>query len=539
MALPPPISRDNDSGTPHGGNNDPERRTNFYANGAGGESSESIEDASSTTSGASTNVRTMGMMQLAVITFYNVSGGPFGMEPTVRAAGAFYSIIGFAIAPFIWSFPEALMTAELGSTYPEAAGGVAWVEEAFGPGFGWMCGAMGWVAGATDNAIYPVLFLDYVVQLVPREGDIDPWIRFLALSTTCVFLAYINWRGLAVVGDMSLSICFMSMLPFILFCILGAGKVDASKWMILPTPALNHQDDEQVGIIPITAIGGVMIRPYLNNMFWNLNSFDAAGSFAGEVRDAGKQFPRGMFVAVGLVSCCYIFPLLVALGTTDAEQHEWEDGFLTTVVSKTIGPWLGAWIVFAAGISNIALFQAEMSADAFILMGMSERGYLPKIFARRSQYGTPTYGIALGTVVILILSTADLSSLIELLNFNYSLALLIEYCAFIKLRISKPDLHRPYKIPISTTGCIILLIPTFVATLFIMALGSYTTLLYGIFSVALAFSIYHVRKSRNLINYTPVQQSTEMVPIDSENGNGFHDIPPAANGSPRTEPELV
>ena len=42
--------------------------------------------------------------------------------------------------PFVWSLQEALMTAELGSTFPEASGGVAWVEEAFGPGAAWLCG---------------------------------------------------------------------------------------------------------------------------------------------------------------------------------------------------------------------------------------------------------------------------------------------------------------------------------------------------------------------------------------------------------------
>ncbi len=32
------------------------------------------------------------------------------------------------------------------------------------------------------------------------------------------------------------------------------------------------------------------------------------------------------------------------------------------------GKWLGRWTIFAAGISNLALFEAELSADAFQLM---------------------------------------------------------------------------------------------------------------------------------------------------------------------------
>jgi len=52
------------------------------------------------------------------------------------------------------------MTAELGAAFPEASGGVAWVEEAFGSNLAWITGWLGYIAGVTDNAIYPVLFLD-------------------------------------------------------------------------------------------------------------------------------------------------------------------------------------------------------------------------------------------------------------------------------------------------------------------------------------------------------------------------------------------
>ena len=58
-------------------------------------------------------------LALAVLVFYKVSGGPFGCEPTVKAAGPFFAILGFIVFPFLWCIPEALVTAELGSAYPE------------------------------------------------------------------------------------------------------------------------------------------------------------------------------------------------------------------------------------------------------------------------------------------------------------------------------------------------------------------------------------------------------------------------------------
>jgi len=61
-------------------------------------------------------------LALAVLVFYKVSGGPFGCEPSVKAAGPFVAILGFIITPIIWCIPEALVTAELGSAYPGKKG---------------------------------------------------------------------------------------------------------------------------------------------------------------------------------------------------------------------------------------------------------------------------------------------------------------------------------------------------------------------------------------------------------------------------------
>lgn len=69
----------------------------------------------------------------------------------------------------------------------------------------------------------------------------------------------------------------------------------------------------------------------------------------------------------------------------------------------------------------------------------STTGYLPKIFQKRSKYGTPTTGIIVGTVVILMFGCADFGQLLELLNANYALALLLEYAAFVKLRLFHKD----------------------------------------------------------------------------------------------------
>jgi amino acid transporter len=426
--------------------------------------------------------RAIGTIQLAVIVFYSVSGGPFGIEEAVRAGGAFYTLAGLLLLPLVWSIPEALITAELGSAFPEASGEVAWVEAAFGKKAAWMSGYLTWVSGVTDNSIYPCLFLAYLLRVLSLDiNEIDPFIRFGMIATLAIVLGYVNWSGLPVVGELSVSICILSMSPFLLFCIFSFTKIDPSNWMRMPEHGVTMDDDDDgQGLLPAFVLGGVMWRPFLNNMFWNLNSFDSAASFAGEVHDPGIVFPKAMLISVVLVVLGYFIPMLFILGASDAPQSAWVDGYLATVAFDVIGPWLGAWTVFAAGISNIALFQAEMSSDAFQLMGMADRGYIPKVLGTRSRHGTPTYGIFIGTLIVVVMGVSDMSSLIEMLNFSYSISLLMEFAAFIKLRISQPEIDRPYQIPLNTIGCSLMLTPTVLLNLLVMSMATVKTYVFSL-----------------------------------------------------------
>jgi len=417
---------------------------------------------------------------LAVLVFYNVSGGPFGIEPSIRAGGNLFAILGFLLFPFVWAIPEALVTAELGAAFQDPSAGVAWVEHAFGEGMGGLVGILAWVSGATDNAIYPTLFMGYVTSVVGWEKDEFGTVeRFMSVAAITICLAMLNYTGLEIVGNASLVICIIAMSPFLIITILGAPKVVPSRWLQMPESAEKSfhlfDDDFQTssGPLPLLGLGGILWRPFLNNMFWNINGFDKAGSFAGETSSASTTYPRG--ISIGLVMCVlgYIIPLLVAVGATDYSQADWVDGHLGVVAMDIGGQWLGLWTIFAAGISNVALFEAEMSSDAFKIMGMAEHGYLPKCFKARSKYGTPTAGIITNTIVIVTFSCADFGQLLELLNCTYAVSLLIEYAAFVKLRLYHKELQRPYRIPLPDWAAVLIVISPTLGIVFLFATSNW------------------------------------------------------------------
>jgi amino acid transporter len=314
---------------------------------------------------------------------------------------------------------------------------MAWVEEAYGSKASLLCGYFHWVSGATDNAIYPALFLSYVSSYL--ASSFGQWTRFLFTVSITVILSVINYLGLDVVGHLSIVICVLSMSPFVVLFLCSLTRIEPSRWLKLPEVGVEMDDNNSDGFFPEPNWGGVHWRALLNNLFWNLNSFDVGASFAGEVHDAEHVFPRAMFMSVVMVVASYLIPLLAALGAVDSHQQDWKEGYFASISVDIAGPWLGIWMVFAAAVSNIALYEAEMSGDAYQLMGMADRGLIPKLFTKRSRFGTPKNGIILNTLVIILMSVADFEQLVEMLNFAYSFSLLMELTAFIKLRIEEPE----------------------------------------------------------------------------------------------------
>lgn len=79
----------------------------------------------------------LSVLPLIALIFYDVSGGPFGVEDSVRAGGGpLLALLGFIVLPIFWSLPEALITAELAASFPENGGYVIWISSAFGPFWG-------------------------------------------------------------------------------------------------------------------------------------------------------------------------------------------------------------------------------------------------------------------------------------------------------------------------------------------------------------------------------------------------------------------
>ncbi|KAL0334552.1 UNVERIFIED_CONTAM: putative polyamine transporter [Sesamum radiatum] len=397
----------------------------------------------------SENFSKVSIVPLVFLIFYEVSGGPFGVEDSVLAAGPFLALLGFVLFPFIWSVPEALVTAELGTMFPENGGYVVWVSSALGPFWGFQQGWMKWLSGVIDNALYPVLFLDYVKSAVPiLEYGLPRMVAILVLTAA---LTYMNYRGLTIVGWAAILLGVFSLLPFLCMGVVAIPKLKPSRWFVLDLKNVNW-------------------ALYLNTLFWNLNYWDSISTLAGEVENPGRTLPKALFYALILVVLGYFFPLSIGTGAVPLNRDEWRDGYFSDVGTIIGGVWLRFWIQVASAVSNMGMFVAEMS-DSFFL-GMAERGMLPECFARRSRHGTPVVGIMFSASGVVLLSWLSFQEIVAAENFLYCF-----------LRIDHPAASRPYKVPVGTGGAILMCVAPTLLIMVVLALASFKVMGLSLFAV--------------------------------------------------------
>jgi amino acid transporter len=141
----------------------------------------------------------------------------------------------------------------------------------------------------------------------------------------------------------------------------------------------------------------------------------------------------------------YFAPLAIGTAVIPATQGSWKLGYYGYVAEIVGGKWLAALLVLSAVASQVGMFEAEMSSDSYQVLGMAQRGYLPKCFGARSRYGTPSVGILLSSLGLVPMLIFNFMQLVQFLNAAYCLAELLEFAAFVYLRIKQPNLPRAYK----------------------------------------------------------------------------------------------
>jgi amino acid transporter len=379
--------------------------------------------------------RRLTVRPLVAALFFLVSGGPYGLEELVQKCGAWGAALVIVVTPVLWSLPTALLVGELASALPEEGGFYAWVRRALGPFWGFQEAWLSLAASMFDMAIYPTLFVTYAGQLVPAIAH-PPW--SLVVSVLFIVCGGLwNLRGAASVAWSAVVESLIVIVPFALLAGLSVSTVAGPG--DLPRP--------------MDPLGGILIA------MWNFMGWDNASTFAGEVHEPQRTYPRAVILAVIAVTAVYLVPVLaVAVGGIDTSG--WSTGSWVTLGRERGGAALAVVLIAGGALSSFSMFNTLTLSYSRLPVAMAGDGLLPRVFLRTTKNTHAPWIAILACAALWTLSLGfSFERLVMLDILLYGLSLLLEFVALIVLRIREPALPRPFRIPGGLVACIALSLP--------------------------------------------------------------------------------
>lgn len=127
---------------------------------------------------------------------------------------------------------------------------------------------------------------------------------------------------------------------------------------------------------------------------------------------------------------------------------------------------------------------------------------------------------------MIALSWMKFQEVVEFVNFLYCFGMLLEFAAFIWLRIKQPELPRPYKVPLNTVCAILMCIPPSALLILVMCLASLTTVFVSIGVLMMGIVLYpglEYAKKKRWMNFSGNSEVSCSVPDQSLSEPNFND----------------
>jgi amino acid transporter len=417
--------------------------------------------------------RELGLVPLAAVVFFNVSGGPYGIEDTVPSFGPGLALALLVLTPLVWSLPVSLVMAEMASAMPDEGGYVTWVRRAFGGFWGFQVGWWSWIDSFVDVAIYPVLFVEYVKFWYPAMTLRERWLLALAFIAA---LTILNVLGVRPVGRAAIALALAALLPVAALAIVGLAALRAAPW----APFLAERQSLGAGL----GLGLAVVM-------WNYGGWDTPSTTLGETRRPARAFRTALRLTLPLVAASYVLPIAAALGSGTSDWRTWSTGSLPRIAAAAGGPWLGHAMALGAVFSTAGLFMSLVLTNSRLPFVLARDRQLPQALGRiHERFGTPWVAVLASAAIYAAFAMFSFRELIVLNVWLYSLSLLVELAAFVRLRIAEPALLRPWRVPGGTPGMIVaVLVPALVA-LFAMANAGALNTVAGILAALTGPAVY-------------------------------------------------
>lgn len=424
-----------------------------------------------------------GLLYFVFVMFAYTTGGPFGLEEMVTTSGPGLTLFYLLVIPLFWCIPVSLVAAELTTAMPVEGGFYRWVRASYGNLWGFLAGWWNWSASWLLGASYAVLFTDYLAIYFP---SLVGWKHYAVSVALIAILAYINIRGIQMVGIVATILEFSVLVPILILCVIAARHWHSNPFHPFIPP---H--------VPPFQVFGVGLALGL----WLYSGYEQCSSVAEEIENPQRSYPRALAIVVPLSIATYFLPTFFSLAAL-GNWSDWKVAYFSTAAQLIGGSWLGFAITVAAILCDVSLLNATVLTSTRMPSAMSEDGYLPPLFAaKHPKYGTPWIAILISSAIYALLAFQTLAQLLTVYVWLRILVTILTVLAAWRMRTLRPDLPRPFRIPWGRLGLVYVVIAPLAMSVIALIGSDKFALKWGPIPVALGVAAYFAfPKLKSLLN---------------------------------------
>jgi APA family basic amino acid/polyamine antiporter len=358
-----------------------------------------------------------------------------------QSAGTPWLVLLAWAAAGLLSLAGALSYAELGAMLPAAGGEYVYLRAAYGDLPAFLFGWMRMVIGSSGSiASFGAAMATFLAVLIPMNSA---WMKAVGVAVILLCSA-INCLRVTIGGRVQAILTLAKLLAIATI----AGGVfffaPSASWAHLRAPA---------GVpawCGFPAFGAAMLAA-----LWAFDGWNNMPMAAGEVRDPGRNIPRGLILGMAVVllvygvlnlAYCYALPI----GEIANASSTFHDTALPVAskAAQSFLPRFGAqWVAMAALLSTIGALNGSILTGARIPYAMARDGLFFACFARLGERSAvPVASIILqGLWAALLVISATFDQLTDCVIFASMIFYAATTAAVFVLRRKMPGAPRPYK----------------------------------------------------------------------------------------------
>lgn len=359
--------------------------------------------------------------------------------------------ISLLLAGCVFVF-TALTYAELSALYPESGGTASFTRYAFNDSVSFLAG-------------WGLLF-DYIITIAISAFAIAPYLKIFIPYFQPSSEHHLLWRMIFTMGVIFFlylmnvrGIKHSTKLSFVLTAITLVTQlviVLISLFFVFHLPSfiahlrINGGDSIWSPTWPQFLEGTAMAMVAYTGI-------ESIAQLGAETKKPGQTIPRAIFGVIFILLLSYLTISMSALSVVSPQElgTTYVDDPIAGIVThlpfgtSVLAPWIG---LMAAVLLFVAA-NAGLIGSSRLSFFMSEHYQLPRfLFFLHPTYRTPyvTLGVfATFAIAIVVASQGQMLFLANLYNFGAMIAFFFAHLSLIVLRIKKPNLPRPFRVPLN------------------------------------------------------------------------------------------